>query len=146
MAKGLIIFHIEYNPYDNLKALGTPSKSIQTLPWATVRKYLKVDGYFKFKAQKKLFSSIENKQARPRLAKKHPKWTIEDWYCVISTDEATFQMRLDIQKYDTAMESWYFRPTFKSWRSCIRIEGAITLGLKQLVYFLQRKRRINSKK
>ncbi len=39
------------------------------------------------------------------------------------------------------MESW---PTFKSRRFSIGILGAITLGLKGLVYFLQKKRRMNS--
>ncbi len=70
-----------------------------------VRKYLKADGYFRFKAQKKLFLSSKNKQANLRWAKEHLGWTMEDWYRVIWTDEATFETGLDTRKHGTAMES-----------------------------------------
>ncbi len=43
------------------------------------------------------------------------------------------------------MESRYFKSIFKSERSYIGILGAITLGLKRPVYFLQKKERMNSK-
>ncbi len=49
------------------------------------------------------------------------------------------------QKHDTAIESWYLKPKFKSGRSSIGIWGTITLGLKRLVYFLQKKKQMNSK-
>lgn len=62
-----------------------------------------------------------------------------------------FETRLDTkrcyvtQKYGTEMESRYFKSIFKSERSYIGILGAITLGLKRPVYFLQKKERMNSK-
>ena len=58
-ARILFIRHIEQNPRDNLKALGTPSKSGQTLSRAAVRKHLKADGYFRFKARKILFYLVK---------------------------------------------------------------------------------------
>lgn len=42
------------------------------------------------------------------------------------------------------MESWYLKLTFKSGKTTIGIWGAITLGLKGPVHFLQKKRRMNS--
>ena len=63
-ARRLFICHFKQNPCDNLKALGIFSKSGQTFSQATVRKYLKADGYFRFKAQKKPFLSSKNKQLR----------------------------------------------------------------------------------
>ena len=110
---------------DNLKALGTPPKSGQTLSRATIRKYLKAEGYFRFKARKKLFLSRKHEQARLRWAKEHRAWTMEDWYCVIWTDEATFETGLETRscyvtwKHGTAMELRYLKPTFKSGRSSI---------------------------
>ena len=92
----------------------------------------------------------KNKQARLRWAKEHLGWTMEDWYRVIWTDEATFETRLDTRscyvtrKHGTAMESRYLKPTFKSVRSSIGIWRAITLGSKGPVHFLQKDRRMNS--
>ncbi len=42
------------------------------------------------------------------------------------------------------MESRYLKPTFKSGRSTISIWGAIALGLKGPVHFLEKKSRMNS--
>ncbi len=42
------------------------------------------------------------------------------------------------------MESQYLKPKFKNDRSNIGIWGAIALGVKGLVYFLEKKDRINS--
>ena len=42
------------------------------------------------------------------------------------------------------MESRYLKPTFKSGRSSIGIWGAIVLGLKGPVHFLEKKGRMNS--
>lgn len=81
--KRALVRHVEQNPHDNLKALGTPSKSGQTLSRATVRKYLKANGYFRFKARKKPFLSSKHKQARLKWAKEHRGWTMDDWYRVI---------------------------------------------------------------
>ncbi len=75
---------------------------------------------------------------------------MDDWYRVIWTDEATFETGLDTRscyvtrKPGTAMESRYLKPTFKSGRSTIGIWGAITLGLKGPVLFLQKEGQMNS--
>ncbi len=45
-----LIHHLERNPYDNLAALDTPSKSSITLSCQTVRVYLKAAGYLRFNA------------------------------------------------------------------------------------------------
>ena len=42
------------------------------------------------------------------------------------------------------MESRYLKPTFKSGRSSVGIWGAIVLGLKGPVHFLEKKGRMNS--
>ena len=60
LSRRLFIRSIEQNRCDDLKALGTPSKSGQAFFPATVRKYLKADGYFVFKARKKPFLSSKN--------------------------------------------------------------------------------------
>ena len=66
------------------------------------------------------------------------------------TDEAIFETGLDTRscyvtrKHGTAMEVRYLKPIFKSGRSSIGIWGAITLGLKGPVHFLQKERRMNS--
>lgn len=49
-AARLLIRHVEQNFHNNLKALDTPSKSGQILSRVTVRKYLKANRYFRFKA------------------------------------------------------------------------------------------------
>ena len=139
---GLRDYLYEPNPQDNLKAIRTPSKSGQTLFRATIRKHLKADEYFKFKARKKPFLSSKHKKARLRWAKEHRAWTTEDWYRIIWIAEATFETGLDTRscyvtrKHGTAIELRYFKPTFKSRRSSISIWGGITLGLKGPVYFL----------
>lgn len=88
-------------------------------------------------------------KARLRWTKEHLGWTMEDWSHVIWTDKATLETGLDIQscyvtrKHGTTMESQYLKLTFKNGRSFIGIWGAITLGLKGPVYFLQKNGRIN---
>lgn len=142
--------HVERFPHDNLKALGTPSKSGQSLSKPTVRKYLKGEGFFRFKARKKPYLTPKHKKDRLRWGKEHLRWTIEDWSQVIWTDEATFETGLDsrscyvTRRIGTAMEPRYLKPTFKSGRSTIGIWGAITLGLKGPVHFLQKEGRMNS--
>ena len=142
--------HVERYPHDNLKALGTPSKSSHTLSQPTVRKYLRDEGFFRFKARKKPYLSPKHKKDRLRWGKEHLRWTIEDWSRVIWTDEATFETGLDsrscyvTRKIGTAMEARYLKPTFKSGRSTIGIWGAITLGLKGPVHFLRKEGRMNS--
>lgn len=128
-------------------ALGTPSKSGTTL---SRRRYLKAEGYFRFQARRKPFETDKHKAARLKWAKEHRNWTMDDWYRVIWTDEATFETGLDTRscyvtrKQGDAMEYRYLKPTFKSGRSSIGIWGAITLGLKGPVHFLQKEGRMNS--
>ena len=148
--KRTLMRHVERFPHDNLKALGTPSKSGQSLSKPTVRKYLKGEGFFRFKARKKPYLTPKHKKDRLRWGKEHLRWTIEDWSQVIWTDEATFETGLDsrscyvTRRIGTAMEPRYLKPTFKSGRSTIGIWGAITLGLKGPVHFLQKEGRMNS--
>lgn len=65
-------------------------------------------------------------------------------------DKATFNTGLATQngygtrKHGVRMKCPYLKPTFKSWRSSIRIWDAIIFGLISSVYFLQKKRCINS--
>lgn len=75
---------------------------------------------------------------------------MKDYYFIIYTDKATFETRLNtksyyiIQKHNTAMKSQYLKFIFKNERFYICIWGAITLGLKRPVYFLQKDGRMNS--
>lgn len=140
-SKRALIRHVERYPHDNLKALGTPSKSGTTLSRPTLRRYLKAEGYFRFKARRKPFLTSKHKAARLKWAKEHKGWTM---------DEATFETGIDTRscyvtrKQGNAMDYHYPKPTFKSGRSTIGIWGAITLGLKGPVHFLQKEGRMNS--
>ncbi len=60
-SKEALIRHVERNPYDNLKALGTSSKSGNTLSRPAIRRYLKAEGCLRFK---KPFLSNKHKAAR----------------------------------------------------------------------------------
>ena len=149
-AQRAIIRHVEKFPYDNLHALSTPSKSGHTMGRTTIRRYLKAAGFFRFKARKKPFLSDKHKAARLKWAKEHQNWTLDDWSHVIWTDEATFETGLDTRSCyvtrhkGTAMESRYLKPTLKSGRSSVGIWGAIILGLKGPVHFLEKEGRMNS--
>ena len=149
-AQRAIIRHVEKFPHDNLHALSTPSKSGYNISRTTIRKYLKVSGYFRYKARRKPFLSSKHKAARLKWAKEHLRWTLDDWSHVIWTDEATFETGLDTRscyvtrRKGTAMESRYLKPTFKSGRSSVGIWGAIVLGLKGPVHFLEKEGRMNS--
>ena len=94
-ARRALIRHVERNPHDNLLALTTPSKTGQKVSKTTVRRYLKAAGYLRFKARKNPYLNKKHKQARLRWVKKHADWTMEDWYRVIWTDEATSETGLD---------------------------------------------------
>lgn len=75
---------------------------------------------------------------------------MNNWYRVIQINKITFKTGLDIQncyiiyKYGDAMKQGYLKLIFKNGQSNIGIWGTITLDLKGLVYFLQKKRCINS--
>ena len=149
-ARRALIRHVEKNPHDNLLALTTPSKSGQKLSRVTVRKYLKLGGYFRFRARKKPFLSARHKAIRLKWGKEHKHWTVEDWGRVIWTDEATFETGLDTRscyvtrRKGTAMESRYLKPTFKSGRSTVGIWASIRLGEKGPMLVLNKGRRMNS--
>ncbi len=127
-----------------------PSKSNSTISRTTIQKYLKAEGYFRFKVRRKLFLSNKHKAARLKWAKENKGWTLEDWLHVIWTDEAKFEAGLDTRscyitrRNSTAMESRYLKPTFKSGRSTIGIWGDIALGVKGPVHFLEKEGRMNS--
>lgn len=65
-------------------------------------------------------------------------------------DKTTFEIGLDICLcYITyckiiKIEFQYLKPIFKSRKNSMNIWGTIVLGLKSLVYFLEKKSRINS--
>lgn len=67
---------------------------------------------------------------------------------VIWTDDAIFETGLDSHicfiswRIDTAMESQYLKPTFKSGKTTMGIWGAILLEKKVLVNFLFKEKRI----
>ena len=149
-AQRAIIHHLEKFPHDNLHALSTPPKFGSTISRTTIRKYLKAAGYFHFKARRKPFLSDKHKAARLKWAKEHKGWTLEDWLHVIWTDEATFETGLDIRscyitrRKGTGMESRYLKPTFKSGRSNLGIWGAIALGVKGAMHFLEKENGMNS--
>ena len=66
-----LLRHIERFPHDNLAALGTLSRSGHTLSRGTVRSYLKVAGYLRFKACRKPFLTQKHKDARLRWPGEH---------------------------------------------------------------------------
>jgi hypothetical protein len=59
---------------------------------STVRKALHDVGFYKCTAQKKPFLSDTHRTKRLEFARKHRKWTIEDWKSVIWIDESTFEV------------------------------------------------------
>ncbi len=59
-----IIQHVKKFPYDNLNALSNSSKSGSTISQTTIKKCLKAEGYFCFKARRKLFLSDKYKAVR----------------------------------------------------------------------------------
>ncbi len=68
--------HVERYPHNNLKALGTPSKSGHTLSELTVRKYLRGEGFFlRFKARKKPYLTAKHKKDWLRWGKERLCWT-----------------------------------------------------------------------
>lgn len=145
-----LIRHIDKNPYDNLLALATPSKSGQQLSTNTVRKYMRGCGFFRYKARKKPYLTIKHKAYRLVWARRHKDWTVKDWGRVVWTDEATFETGLDTRscfvsrRKGTAFEARYLKPTFKSGRSTIGIWGGITLKKKGPMLILTKGRRMNS--
>ena len=94
-ARRHLIRHVEQFPHDNFSALATPSKSGATLCRITTQNYLKAAGYFRYKARRKPYLSSNHKWARVKWANEHVNWTLEDWFHVIWTDEATFETGLD---------------------------------------------------
>lgn len=70
------------------------------------------------------------------------KWTLEDWMCVIWTDETTFETGLNSYtcyvtcRLDTVMDYQYQKPTFKNKQITLGIQGTIILGRKGLMHFL----------
>ncbi len=66
-----LICHMKRILYDNLAALGTPSKSGTMLNRKTIQAYLKAEGYLQFKARRKPHLTKKHKEARRRLEHKH---------------------------------------------------------------------------
>ena len=139
---------MKQNPYDNLAALGTLSKSGTTLSCKTVQAYLKVAGYLRFKAQKNPYLIKKLKEARLRLAQEHLGWTLKDEKRVIWIDEAMLKTDLNSRtcyithKPGIAMESRYLKPIFKSKQTTLSILVAITLRKKRPVHFLIKENRM----
>lgn len=134
-ARRNLIYHVEQYPQDNFASMATSSKTEHTFCWTTIQNCLKAAGYFRFKAQKKLYLSSKHKLARLKWAKEHVNWTLEH---IIWTNEATFETSWDThscymtQRQGTAMESRYLKPTFKSGKTITGIWKAITLGFSSL--------------
>ncbi len=136
--------------HDNPYVFSTLFKSGSIISRTTIQKYPKTKDYFRFKARKKPFLSDKHKAARLKWAKEHQRWTFGDWLQVILMDEATFEMGLNkhscciTKRKGKTMESQYLKLIFKSGRSTIGIGKAITLEIKALVHFLEKKNCMNS--
>ena len=147
--KRALIRHVERYFHDNLHVLATFLKSGCQLSRTIVRKYLIIAGYLRYKARKKFYLTVRHKAARLIWGRKHKDWTVEDWGCVVWTDEATFETGLDsrscyvTRRKSTVMEVRYLKATFKSGRSSIGIWGSITLKKKGSMHILSKKRRMN---
>ncbi len=63
-ARRRLICHVKSNPRDNFAALVTLFKTGTTSHRVTIRRYLKIAGYLRYKARRKLFLSFKHKQAR----------------------------------------------------------------------------------
>ncbi len=94
--------------------------------------------------------SDKHKAARLKWAKENKGWTLENWLPVIWIDKAIFEIDLDTRScYITrrkgmAIVSRYLKPKFKSGRRTIGIWGAIALGVKDPVHFLEKESCMNS--
>jgi hypothetical protein len=66
-----LIRHVESNPTDDYATLSTLSKATHSIHRATIRSYLKIAGYLRFKARKKSFLTAKHKLARLKWAREH---------------------------------------------------------------------------
>jgi hypothetical protein len=142
-----LIRHVETNPRDDFATVTTSSKFTHSIHRVTIRSYLKIADYLRFKTRKKSFLTSKHKQTRLKWAREHVNWIIENWMHVIWTNEFTFETRLNIRscyvsrRLDTVIKSRYLKFTFKSERFSVSIWEIITWNIKKPIHFLQKKKR-----
>jgi transposase len=144
-----LIRHVKTNSHDNFAALIIFSKSNIIIHRVTVRRYLRVSDYLRYKTRSKFFLSSKHKQVRLKWAREHENWTLKNWLHVIWIDEIIFEMSLDTRtcyvsrRKDTIMKERYLKLTFKNERSILSIWEVIVLRIKNLLHFLQKDDRMN---
>ena len=102
----------------------------------TIRRRLKEMGLNSRVARKKPFMSAVHRAKRLAFARKHLKWTLQQWKKVLFTDESTFEIGLNPRR----VLVWRRRherdlpanlvPTFKSGRTTQMVWGGIMHGCK----------------
>lgn len=144
-AERLLLRHVANNPEDTYAMLSSPSKSGQRLHPKTIKTYLARNEVYAFKPRRKPFLTAKQKLARLKWAREYVKWTLEDWRCVIFSDESSFELGLDTRStyvrrpLGKAFESRYLKPTFKSGRSSIGVWGSISKTMKGPLFSFQQR-------
>jgi hypothetical protein len=105
-----------------------------------VRGILHDVGFYSNIAQKEPFLSDTYKARRLEFAKKHRKWTIENWKKVIWTDESTFE----VGKFSRQILVWQKSDErYKLGRTSIMIWGGFTATYKLSLIHMPPNRRID---
>jgi hypothetical protein len=148
-ARRRLIRHVETNSRDDFATLSSFSKVTHSIHRVTIRSYLRIADYLRFKTRKKSFLKFKHKLVRLKWAREHVNWTLENWMHVIWTNEITFETDLNIRsdyvsrRKDIAMKCRYLKFTSKSNRIILSIWETITWEIKNSVHFLPKKKRIN---
>jgi hypothetical protein len=75
--------HVETNSSDDFATLSIFSKITHSIHRVTIRSYLKIVDYLRFKTRKKSFLTAKHKLAWLKWAREHVNWTLENWMHVI---------------------------------------------------------------
>jgi hypothetical protein len=148
-ARRRLIRHVKTNLRNNFAVLIISTKSIIIIHRVTIRKYLRISDYLRYKTRSKFFLSSKHKRVRLKWAREHENWALEHWLHVIWTNEITFKTSLDTRtcyvsrRKSTIMKTQYLKLSFKSERSILSIWKVIVLRIKNSLHFLQKDDRIN---
>ncbi|QSS55716.1 hypothetical protein I7I53_03681 [Histoplasma capsulatum var. duboisii H88] len=146
-----LILSVDKNPFNPLSNFLTPSKSGHHLSRYTARQYLHKNERYAFKPRKKPYLKPIHKDIRRAFGIRYRDWSDEDNACVSYSDEAMFEVGLDISSQyvrrpkKKGFESKYLLPTFKSGRTSVGIWAAISWDFKSKLVFVPSHIRMNSK-
>lgn len=122
-----LLSYTRRNPFENLKALSTPSKSGSKLHLNTVRSYLTKNEIYAFRPRKKPYVNKSQRRRRLTFVAGFGKLIKRDLQLISFCDESTFEIGLDTtpswvrRPLGEAYESDYLKPTFKSGREIVSV-------------------------